>query len=348
MKKLPEINVTFNELYGILNGTIRSKLLLTGIELGIFNHLSEPKSSDHVAKSLGTHPENTRLFLDGLAASNLVVKNKGLYQNTPVTQASLVEGSPTFIGEMFTLMSQRQDAAIADLPALVKEGPPPASKGTDMDSEEIWVRYAAFMANYQRAGAAQQAVELVSGLPEFPTLEKMLDLGGGPGVIGIAIVASHPSMKGVIFDKPSIVDIAKTFIKEYEMEDRMEVVGGDYMHDPIGESYDLIWASGTLNFAIHDLDSPVKKIYDALNPGGVFVSLSDGLTCERTKPENYMLSNLPSVLMGQDMGIDQGVIADAMLRAGFKSVRSRTIDTPMMPMDLDIGRRQSRNGKEVL
>jgi hypothetical protein len=341
VKKLPEINVTFNELYGILNGPIRSKLLLTGIDLGVFNQLCEPKSSDDVAKALGTHTENTRLFLDGLSASNLVVKNKGLYQNTTVTQASLVEGSPTFIGEMFILMSQMQDNAIADLPMLVKEGSPLPSKETDMGSEEIWVRYAASMANYQRAGAAQQAVEIVSGLSEFPLMQKMLDLGGGPGVIGIAIVSSHPSMKGVVFDKPSVVDIAKTFIKEYEMEDRMAVMGGDYIHDSIGEGYDLIWASATLNFARHDLDldTPVKKIFDALNPGGIFISLSDGLTGERTKPENYVLSTLPSALIGQDMGIDQGVIADSMFRAGFKSVHSQTIDTPMMPMDLDIARK---------
>ena len=114
MKKLPEIDVSFSELYRILSGPIQSKLLLTGIELKVFNHLSEPRSSDDVAKAIETHPENTRFFLDGLAASNLVVKNKGLYQNAPITQASLVEGSPTFIGEMFTFMSQMQDATIAD------------------------------------------------------------------------------------------------------------------------------------------------------------------------------------------------------------------------------------------
>ena len=339
MRKLPEIDVSFNELYRIISGPIQSKLLLTGIELKVFNHLSEPRSSDDVAKAIETHPENTRLFLDGLAASNLVVKNKGLYQNTTVTQASLVQESPTFIGEMFTLMSQMQDDAIADLPRLVKEGPPLPSKETDMGSEEVWVRYAASMANYQRAGTAQQAVEIVSGLPEFPSFRKMLDLGGGPGIIEIAIVASHPSMKGVIFDKPAVVNVAATFVKEYEMEDRMAVMGGDFNHDPIGDGYDLIWASATLNFARHDLDMLIKKIYDALNPGGVFVSLSDGLTCERTKPENYVLSTLCLALMGQDMGIDQGVIADAMLSAGFKSVRSRTLNTPMMPMDLDIGRK---------
>ena len=217
MKELPEVNANFADLYGMLVASIRSKLLLTGIELKVFNQLNEPKSAEAVAGAIGTHPVNTRLFLDGLAANNLVIKNKGLYQNTSVTQTTLMEGSPTFIGEMFTLMSQMQDA--------------------------------------------------------------------------------------------------------------------------IDEEYDLIWASATLNFARHDLDTPVRKIYDALNPGGVFVSFSDGLSSERTKPENYVLSTLPSALMGQDMGIDQGVIADSMLRAGFKSVRSRTIDTPMMPMDLDIGRK---------
>ena len=44
-------------------------------------------------------------------------------------------------------------------------------------------------------------------------------------------------------------------------------------------------------------------------------------------------------LIGQDMGLDQGFIADSMLRAEFKSVRSRTLETPMGPMDLDIGRK---------
>jgi len=141
------------------------------------------------------------------------------------------------------------------------------------------------------------------------------------------------------FDKPAIAEVAETFIKEYEMEDRMEVMGGDYGRDPIGEEYDLIWASGTLNFVKNNMDSVLKKIYDALNPGGVFISFHDGLTHERTKPETMVLAWLPTVLMGNDFGFDQGFVADSMLRVGFKSVCSRTLDTLMGPMDLDIGRK---------
>ena len=339
MKKLPEVNESFEELYRMLIAPIRSKLLLTGIELKVFDQLSEPKSADAVAKALSTHPVNTRLFLDGLTASDLVVKQDGLYQNTPVAQAFLVENTTTFLGPILTITAQTF-FAINDLPKLVKEGPPPPpSPEADMSSEQMWAQFAAAMANAERAGIARQAPEIVSGLSEFPSFKKMLDLGGGPGLIGIAIVAAHPSMKGVIFDKPAMVKVAETAIKEYEMEDRMEVLGGDFNHDPIGEGYDLIWASSALSLAKDDMDSLTKKIYDALNPGGVFLVLHEGLTYERTKPDAMVLSMMPLALTGQDMRFDQGFIANSMLRVGFKSVRSRTLDTDWGPMDLDIGRK---------
>ena len=342
MKKLQEVNESFEELYRMLIAPIKSKLLLTGIELGVFNHLSDPRSADDVTEAIGTHPGNTRLFLDGLAASDLVMKREGLYQNTPVTQAFLVEGSPSFLGQMFNFWTQMWDANLNALSKRVKEGPPPPSPEADMGSEEMWVQFAASNANTHRAGTAQQAVEIISGLPEFSSMRKMLDLSGGPGLIGIAIVASHPSMKGVIFDQPPIVKLAETFIKEYEMEDRMVVLGGDFNHDSIGDGYDLIWTRAMLNLNKDDIDSLMTKSYDALNPGGVFISFHDGMTHERTKPDIMVLSWLPIALMGQDMGLDQGFIADSMLRVGFKSVRSRTLDTPMGPMDLDIGRKEER------
>ena len=340
MKKLPEVNESFEELYKMLIGPIKSKLMLTGIELKVFNHLSEPKSAKGVAEAISAHPENTRLFLDGLAACDLLEKKDGLYHNTPVTQAFLVEDSPTFLGQMLTFQEQLWYAGLNDMPKLVKEGPPPLSPAIDVSSEEMWTQFATFMANYQQAGVAQQAVEIVSELPEFPSFKKMIDLGGGAGLIGMAIVASHPSMRGVIFDLPPIVKVAKSFIKEYEMEDRMEVLSGDYNHDSIGKGYDLVWASTALGFARHDMDTLTKKVYNALNPGGVFLVLHEGLTHERTKPDIHVISMMSMVLTGQDMCFDQGEIADSMLRVGFRSVRSRTLHAYWGLMDLDIGKKQ--------
>ena len=338
MKQLPEVNASFADIYGMLIAPIRSKLLLTGIELKVFNQLSEHKTAETVAAAIGSHPKSTRLFLDGLAACDLVTKKDGTYRNTLVAQEFLVEGSQTFMGPMLTITAQTF-FVLDDLPKLVREGPPPPTPETDMADGERWAQYAAAMANAERAGIARQAPEIISGLPEFPTLTKMLDLGGGPGLIGIAIVAAHPNMSGTIFDKPAMVGVAETAIKEYGLEDRMGVMGGDFIHDPIGEGYDLIWASSSLSLARDEMDSLTAKIYDSLSPGGVFVVLHEGLTHERTKPDAMVLSMTPMALMGQDMRFDQGEIADSMLRVGFRSVRSRTLDTDWGPMDLDVGRK---------
>ena len=121
-----------------------------------------------------------------------------------------------------------------------------------MGSEEMYAQIAATMANYERA-CAQQNAAIISELPEISSFKKMLDLGGGPGLIGIAIVASHPSMKGIIFDLPSVVKVAETFIRAYEMENRMEVLGGDFTRDSIGKGYDLIWVSGCLTYGKDDM-----------------------------------------------------------------------------------------------
>lgn len=335
--ELPKLDTDYGELYRLIFSPIRSKLLLTGIELKVFNYMSDPVSAEEVAQTIDAHPRNMSLFLDGLAAIDLVKKKTGLYQNAPVAQAFLVEGSQTYVGQMLAFMAS-SDSPLDNLTKLVKEGPPPKREQPPF-SEEMLAQGAAMMANTERAGDAQLAVEIVSRLPEFLSFKKMLDLGGGPGLIGMAIVAAHPDMKGVIFDLPPVVRVAETFIREYQMEDRVEVLGGDFNRDPIGEGYDLVFTSNSLQFA-HVIDSVVKKIYDALNSGGVFVSIFGfGQTNEGTKPENLVLGLLSMDLMGQEAGVEQGYIADSMLRVGFKSVHSCILSTAWGTQELDIGRK---------
>jgi len=332
MKKLPEVNQSFEDLFKTLFAPIRSKLLMTGIELKVFNALSEPKSADAVAQAIGTHPRNTGVFLDSLTAIDLLQKKNGLYRNSPITQAFLVEDSPTHLGAV--LQQYHSATSLENLSKLIKEGPPPTPETTF--SEEM---FAAVYASSERVCDAPIMVDVVSELPEFPSFRKMLDLGGGPGLIGMAIVATHPSMKGVIFDLPPMVKVAETFIKEYGMEDRMEALGGDGFRDSIGEGYDLVLACSSIQFFKDKLDSIVKKVYDALNPDGVFISYFSGLTHEGTKPEIRVLELLSSALMGYDTSFNQGFVADSMLRVGFTSVRSRTLNTPWGPIDLDIARK---------
>lgn len=70
----------------------------------------------------------------------------------------------------------------------------------------------------------------------------------------------------------------------------------------------------------------MKKLLDALNPGGVFVSLHEGLNRERTAPEKVVISRLSLALEGQDVSFEEGRIARLALEAGFASLERRTIN----------------------
>ena len=341
MMHLPEVEVSSDRLYQMLFSAVEEKLLTTSIRLEVYEHLKgSPKSVAQLADALQSDPLNTEYFLNGLVTCGLLEKQKGQYKNTPMAQAFLLKGMPTYLGEGFLVQSGMREMMATDLYKLVKEGADPkASKDLGHD-EKKWGRFARIMANNARSGVAQQMAALVSGLPEFASFEKMLDLGGGPGIFGIAMVAKHPSMRGVIYDRKPSTEVAKKFIAEYQMEDRMEVLAGDYNQDSIGSGYDFIWASSTLNFAQPNLEQVIAKIYDALNPGGVFASLSEGLTHEGTQPPFFVLGTMAWSMHNQPLrAFDQGEIAAAMIRNGFKSVRSRSVDTAWSQMDLDLARK---------
>ena len=112
----------------MLFAPIRLKLLLTGIELKVFNQLSEPKSADVVAQALGAHPRIMQVFLDSLTAIDLLQKKNGRYRNSSITQAFLVEESPTYLGAFFQLMPSQLRPE--NLSQLIKEGPQPMPEMT--------------------------------------------------------------------------------------------------------------------------------------------------------------------------------------------------------------------------
>ncbi|MGD8386060.1 MAG: methyltransferase [Desulfobacteraceae bacterium] len=209
-----------------------------------------------------------------------------------------------------------------------------------MTSEALWAESARASSGHALGNVGVRISRIVSGLSGFRSFQRMLDLGGGHGVFALYIVNAHRDMKGTVFDRPAVVKVAESFIQEYGMADRVDVKAGDYLMDDIGEGYDLIWASATLNFAKFQVDALLQKVHDALNPGGYFLSFQDGMTHEQTRPDT-MLGHMMDVLRtGADFLLDQGFVADAMLKAGFSSVRSRTLETPMGCMDLDIARKK--------
>ena len=95
-------------------------------------------------------------------------------------------------------------------------------------------------------------------------------------------------------------------------------------------------------YRAHDnLEPIIRKIHAALNPGGVYVSLAEGLTHERTRPTFLINAMLATSLTSPDVMFEKGQIAQTMRRAGFKSVQTRVPKSPQFygPPVVDIARK---------
>lgn len=324
-----------------LNGPIRMALLKAAIELGIPDILAQTNSAEEVARLLGAHPGNTRLLLDALAAMGLVDKQPDGYVNSSLAERHLRAEKETCLSSVVLRMAAMQHKNLDRYVELVRNGPPELKPEERLENPELWRKAARGLAAYQHSGLAPFAAALVNSLPESSQMKRILDLGGGPGIVGMYIVKRHPGMTGVLCDMPNVAETAREMIKEQGLGERMTVLCGDYNSLDLGGGYDLVWASHTLYYA-KDLTAFMRNILNCLNPGGVFVSLHEGLEHQRTSPEWCVLSRLSLALEGQDVSFDSGQIARAMLDGGFQSVESRSVQLSLGSARLDIARKAGR------
>ena len=342
-KELPPPMTGSNGLFGLPYEALKWEVLKTSVQLGLFDRLSDSRTSSEVAQALSLHPANTDYLLNALVALGCLSKSDGQYRNTELAERFLRTGTDTFIGEALLFMEQWMLPVLnGGLKQLLGNGPPP--KKTAMGDPELWKMGARVSLNYSRCGRAQAMARLVSELPEFPALTRMLDMGAGPGILGLALAAAHPSLKCVIMDQPAVAEVAQETVAEYGMEARTEVRPGDYMQDDIGSGYDLIMANFTLNFYRDRLGELMDKVLASLNPGGIFLVTSDGLSRDGTAPAATVISWLSTKLLGSDMSFETGQISRAMLDAGFVSIERRTLTDIELeahgPVEMTIGRKE--------
>ena len=331
MKKLLPTDIPERNYFALPFLPLHWEVLKTALLLNVFEYLKQPKSAAEMAASIQTQAGNTEVLLNALAALGYLRKEEGRFRNNDQTDLFLTEGKDTSLAQtLLTFDGWNQPVLNGRMPDLIRNGPPLVEQ--DADTEAQWADLTRRMANFSRCGRAQFVAELASTLPGFSQWKRLLDLGAGAGLIGIAIAAAHPSLECHLFDHPAISEVAREVVAEYGLEKRVATIGGDYLSVPLGAEYDAIVASNTLNFCRtpETLVRVLEKCRDALNPGGSLIVFSDGLSADRTQPAESVISWLATDLMGQPFSFSEEVLPQAIMDAGFVSVRTKTLTDPVI------------------
>ena len=271
---------------------------------------------------MGWHADNTAHVLGALSSLGFVELADGRYHNSEEAQWYLVKGSPEYLGGFLLFYGQSEGGVPMDVKKLLEEGPQPLPQ-MEMEQHLNFSQYGRMLRMSEEGYRQQEILRIVRTLPENGSIRRVLDVGCAAGLLGLAVIGDAPERTGVLFDRiPS--QIIQESVDQAGLTGRAQVMQGDFLTDSVGGGYDLILAVSILLFAKGHMETVLKKLYDALNPGGVLVAISEGVASDLSGPWDMVTGYLPYYLNGMDMGVRAGEVEEAARKAGFTRIETHT------------------------
>lgn len=220
-----------NVLLQMIHGMWVSEAIYVVAKLGIADLLKHgAKSSDELAKSTDTDAESLYRVLRALSSIGIFTEGRNRqFQLTPLAEflrtdvPGSLHGYAIFHGEPLQLQLWR------NILHTVKTGKNSSEKAYGMPF------FAYLMQNPEMAQIFDQAMtSLTSSLTpsvlasyDFSAIRTVVDVGGGHGILIAEILKTNPTMTGILFDLPSVVDGAELLLEAEGVTDRCDIVGGD-------------------------------------------------------------------------------------------------------------------------
>ena len=315
-------------LFDLCAGFVYTQTLAACLRLDIFAMLqARPLDAAAIALRTGLTVDAAERLLSAAAALRLLERRgKGRYGLGPLGAplvgnaglAALVEHNTLLYDDLrdpVGLLRAGQGAAIADYFPYATTAAP-----QQMGLERV-SPYSALMT----ATVVPLAAELLDAYP-LGAHRCLLDVGGGEGTFASIALGRHPQLRGMLFDLPPVVELARTRLAAAGLADRVEVRGGSFRTDELPRGADVITLVRVL--LDHDDDtvrSLLRRARAALPAGGVLLVAEPMAGEHRAEMAGDVYFAMYLLAMGGGRARRPSELRALLQEAGF--ARSRVIRT---------------------
>lgn len=301
-----------------INSFQKSRIILTGYELGVFTVLGDKsKTSLEVSRKIKANHRATDRLMNALCAVRFLKKKNNKFFNTPFSARYLVKGKPGYLtGLMHSVNQWNSWTTLTDA---VRKGASVMEYDDDDDTE--WL--AGFIgAMHERAYKTAPAVV---ALLDLKNVRRVLDVGGGSGIYSMALVRANKNITATVFDLPEVVPITKKYIKKEKLTDSINTIAGDFTADKLGAGFDLV----LLSAIVHSISPKeniklISKCAWALNPNGQIVIQDFIINADRITPAHGAVFAL-NMLVNTEAGdtYTESEVRQWLKQTGFAGIKRR-------------------------
>ncbi|MBA2526109.1 MAG: methyltransferase [Pyrinomonadaceae bacterium] len=253
-------------------GALMQQCICVVAKLGIADLLAEkPHTVAELAAETKTHEPSLNRVLRTLAGAGIFAENADRkFELTPLA-ALLRSEAPNSMRDFAIMMGEDWNwRNLGELMHCVKTGGSAQEKVYGMGSFEYFTQNAEAGEIFNRAmtSFSLAAVPAIVEAYDFSSIGKLVDVGGGHGLLLAGILKANPQVQGILSDMPYVIEGAGELLEKEGVSSRVELASGDIFQSvPAGgDAY-------MMKHIIHDWDDEhctklLRNIGSAMNESG--------------------------------------------------------------------------------
>lgn len=299
----------------------------------LFDFMALPATAAQVAQHYDWQPHQTYHLLRLLWSTELLTHEADCFVLAPNVHAYLCHDSRCYIGDAWRYRHQVLQQFAQRLPQLLTQAGPGWQDPLQIDT--AWADAALHqIAQEQRALSADTACAIADTLADFQCPALLLDMGGGPGLISIALAQRFPQLSVIVLDLPQTATVAQRNFEKAGLSDRCCALA----KLPEGRQVDIIWSSSFLYF-MADRQAMLREWFTRLKPGGLLLSAHAEVPEQPEEARQVLPFFTPLMMRGYNV-TNEGVLCEELRQAGFDIERVQRMQPfPMSPLNVILARK---------
>lgn len=309
-----------------------TQLVFVAARLGIADLLADgARHAEDVAAHTGAHPRTLYRLLRALGSIGFLSETSGrLFELTPLGQSLRSEAPGSLRGLALLYGDEWLYRAYGALLYSVQTGKPAFEHvhGTSFFEYLEQNAGAASVFNEAMTAFSRQEEGAILAAYDFSRFTRIVDVGGGHGSLLAAVLGAYPTVEGILFDQPSVVEGAPSLLAKSGVAQRCQVVAGDF--------FDQIPAGGdayVLKRVIHDWDDEqsacILRNCRVAMTNGARLLLSESIVPSGGEPSEAKLFDINMLVSCGALERTEQEYGDLLGAAGFEMARVIPTQSPL-------------------